>query len=91
VLTRLDRYLLREVVLTSVAVTGVLLVILLSNQLAKVLGQAAQSEFPGGVVLTLSFPRRAARDHLSDWVVWTPGEISTGTTLVKPRPRISSV
>jgi lipopolysaccharide export system permease protein len=53
VLTRLDRYLLREVVLTSVAVTGVLLVILLSNQLAKVLGQAAQSEFPGGVVLTL--------------------------------------
>lgn len=52
-LTRLDRYLLREVALTSVAVTGVLLVILLSNQLARVLGQAAQSEFPGGVVLTL--------------------------------------
>ena len=52
-LTRLDRYLLREVAQTSVAVTGVLLVILLSNQLARVLGQAAQSEFPGGVVLTL--------------------------------------
>ena len=52
-LTRLDRYLLREVVQTSVAVTGVLLVILLSNQLARVLGQAAQSEFPGGVVLAL--------------------------------------
>ncbi len=52
-LTRLDRYLLREVVQTSVAVTGVLLVILLSNQLARVLGQAAQSEFPGEVVLAL--------------------------------------
>jgi lipopolysaccharide export system permease protein len=53
VLTRLDRYLLREVAQTSVAVTGVLLVVLLSNQLARVLGQAAQSGFPGSVVLTL--------------------------------------
>ena len=52
-LTRLDRYLLREVAQTSVAVTGVLLVVLLSNQLARVLGQAAQSGFPGSVVLTL--------------------------------------
>ena len=52
-LTRLDRYLLREVAQTSVAVTGVLLVILLSNQLARVLGQAAQSEFPASVVFTL--------------------------------------
>lgn len=52
-LTRLDRYLLREVAQTFVAVTGVLLVILLSNQLARVLGQAAQSEFPGSVVLAL--------------------------------------
>jgi len=32
-----------------VAVTGVLLVVLLSNQLARVLGQAAQSDFPGSV------------------------------------------
>jgi len=53
VLTRLDRYLLREVAQTSVAVTGVLLVVLLSNQLARVLGQAAQGGFPGSVVLTL--------------------------------------
>ena len=52
-LTRLDRYLLREVAQTFVAVTGVLLVILLSNQLARVLGQAAQSGFPGDVVLRL--------------------------------------
>lgn len=52
-LTRLDRYLLREVTLTFVAVTGVLLVVLLSNQLARVLGQAVQSGFPGSVVLAL--------------------------------------
>jgi lipopolysaccharide export system permease protein len=53
VLTRLDRYLLREVAVVSTAVTGVLLVVLLSNQLARVLGQAAQSDFPGSVVLSL--------------------------------------
>ena len=55
-LTRLDRYLLREVAQTAVAVTGVLLVVLLSNQLARVLGQAAQSDFPGSVVLTYIAP-----------------------------------
>jgi lipopolysaccharide export system permease protein len=53
VLTRLDRYLLREVTMTFVAVTGVLLVILLSNQLARVLGQAVQNGFPVSVVLSL--------------------------------------
>ena len=52
-LSRLDRYLLREVTTTFVAVTGVLLVILLSGQLAKVLGQAAQGNFPGGVIADL--------------------------------------
>lgn len=52
-LTRLDRYLLREVTLTFVAVTGVLLVVLLSNQFARVLGQASQNEFSAGVVATL--------------------------------------
>jgi lipopolysaccharide export system permease protein len=52
-LTRLDRYLLREVTWTFVAVTGVLLVILLSNQLARVLGQAVQNGFPPSVVLSL--------------------------------------
>ncbi|HET9695064.1 MAG TPA: LPS export ABC transporter permease LptF [Steroidobacteraceae bacterium] len=52
-LNRLDRYLLREVTWTFVAVTGVLLVVLLSNQFARVLGQAAQSDFPGGIVLAL--------------------------------------
>jgi lipopolysaccharide export system permease protein len=52
-LNRLDRYLLREVTWTFVAVTGVLLVVLMSNQFARVLGQAAQNDFPGPLVLTL--------------------------------------
>lgn len=52
-MSRLDRYLLREVSATFVAVTGVLLVVLASNQFARVLGQAAQSDFPAGIVFTL--------------------------------------
>lgn len=49
----LDRYLLKEVTETWLAVTGVLLVILLSNQLARVLSQAAANDFPRAVVLEL--------------------------------------
>lgn len=49
----LDRYLLKEVTETWLAVTGVLLVILLSNQLARVLSQAAANDFPRDVVLQL--------------------------------------
>jgi lipopolysaccharide export system permease protein len=49
----LDRYIFREVASTWIAVTGVLLVILLSNQLARVLSQAAANDFPRGVVLSL--------------------------------------
>lgn len=52
-LNRLDRYLLREVTWTFVAVTGVLLIVLLSNQFARVLGQAAASGFPVQIVMTL--------------------------------------
>jgi lipopolysaccharide export system permease protein len=52
-LNRLDRYLLREVTSTFVAVTGVLLVVLLSNQFARVLGQAASTGFPLDIVMTL--------------------------------------
>ena len=52
-LNRLDRYLLREVTVTFVAVTGVLLIVLLSNQFARVLGQAAANGFPASIVLTL--------------------------------------
>jgi len=49
----LDRYVFREVTLTWVAVTGVLLAILVSNQLARILGLAAANGFPQDVVLTL--------------------------------------
>ena len=49
----LDRYILKEVVLTWLAVTGVLLIILLTNQLARVLQRAAENQFPQSVVLEL--------------------------------------
>jgi lipopolysaccharide export system permease protein len=48
-----DRYLLREVTLTWAGVTGVLLVILVTNQLARVLERAAEQQFPRDVVLAL--------------------------------------
>jgi lipopolysaccharide export system permease protein len=49
----IERYLLREVLLSWVGVTLVLLVILLSNQLATVLSRAAEGGFSGNVVLVL--------------------------------------
>ena len=52
-LRTLDRYIFREVAVTWVAVTGVLLVILLANQLARVLSQAAANGFPREVVFAL--------------------------------------
>jgi len=51
----LDRYILREVVVSWLAVTGVLLAILLTNQVARVLERAAESQYPRGVVLELIF------------------------------------
>jgi lipopolysaccharide export system permease protein len=49
----LERYILREVVVSWVGVTGVLLAILLTNQVARVLQRAAESQYPRGVVLEL--------------------------------------
>jgi len=49
----LDRYVLREVAQAWLAVTGVLLVILVSNELAQILGQAAERGYPRGVILDL--------------------------------------
>ena len=46
----LDRYILREVAQTWLAVTGVLLFILLSNQFARVLGEAAVGHIPKDTV-----------------------------------------
>jgi lipopolysaccharide export system permease protein len=52
-LRTLDRYVFREVAATWIAVTSVLLIILVSNQLARVLSQAAANDFPRHVVLAL--------------------------------------
>jgi lipopolysaccharide export system permease protein len=49
----LDRYILREVSLAWIGVTGVLLVILVTNQLAQVLSRAAENQYPREVVLAL--------------------------------------
>lgn len=49
----LDRYILREVVVSWFAVTGVLLAILITNQVAGVLARAADNSYPRGVVLEL--------------------------------------
>ncbi len=49
----IQRYVLREVMQTWVAVTGVLVAILLSNQLSRVLGQAAENQYGRHVVFEL--------------------------------------
>ncbi len=49
----MQRYVLWEVMQTWLAVTGVLVAILVSNQLSRVLGQAAENEYGRGVVLDL--------------------------------------
>lgn len=48
-----DRYVLREVGLAWFAVTGVLLAVLIANQLAQVLGQAAEHHYPREVIFVL--------------------------------------
>ncbi len=48
-----QRYVLREVVQTWLAVTGVLVAILVSNQLSRVLGQAADNRYGRHVVFDL--------------------------------------
>jgi lipopolysaccharide export system permease protein len=48
-----QRYVLREVMQTWLAVTGVLVAILVSNQLSRVLGRAASDEFGRHVVFDL--------------------------------------
>lgn len=48
-----QKYVLREVIQTWLAVTGVLVAILISNQLSRVLGQAASNDYGRGVVFDL--------------------------------------
>jgi hypothetical protein len=52
-LTTLDRYLLKEVLQTWLAVTVVLLLIMLSQRFARYLGEAAAGQLPPDVVFTL--------------------------------------
>src|SRR5262249_6126478 len=51
--TILGRYVLREVMAAWLVVTGVLLIILLANQVVGVLDRAAANQFPHSVVLDL--------------------------------------
>src|SRR6202034_415377 len=48
-----QRYVLREVVQTWLAVTGILVAILVSNQLSKVLGRAAENAYGRHIVFDL--------------------------------------
>src|SRR5580698_7466472 len=48
-----QRYVLREVVQTWLAVTGILVAILVSNQLSKVLGRAAENAYGRHIVFEL--------------------------------------
>jgi lipopolysaccharide export system permease protein len=49
----LDRYILREVAMSWLSVSGVLLAIMLTDQVARVLERAAEGGFPRGVVFEL--------------------------------------
>ena len=49
----LDRYILREVVVSWLSVSGVLLVIMLTDQVARVLALAADGQYPRGLVFEL--------------------------------------
>lgn len=49
----IDRYLLREALWNWLAVTFVLWLIVLSNRLARYLGEAASGDIPGSVIFTL--------------------------------------
>ncbi|MGH8260938.1 MAG: LPS export ABC transporter permease LptF [Steroidobacteraceae bacterium] len=49
----LERYILREVVMSWLAVTGVLLVLIVTNEVARVLSRAADNQYPRGMVLEL--------------------------------------
>lgn len=50
---RIDRYVLREVAVSLAAVTAVLLAILVSYQIARILGVAAERGFPHDIVFAL--------------------------------------
>ena len=49
----LERYVLREVVTSWLVVTGVLLVLVVTNEVARVLSRAADNQYPRSMVLEL--------------------------------------
>ena len=49
----INRYILREVVMNWLGVTGLLLVLLLTNEMARVLSRAADNQYPSSMVLEL--------------------------------------
>ena len=49
----LERYILREVVTSWLVVTGVLLVLIVTNEVARVLSRAADNQYPRSMVLEL--------------------------------------
>ena len=48
-----ERYLLKQVIFSWLGISGILLIILLTNQVAQVLARAAEQQYPHGVVLEL--------------------------------------
>jgi lipopolysaccharide export system permease protein len=50
---KLERYILREVVTSWLVVTGVLLVLIATNEVARVLSRAADNQYPRSMVLEL--------------------------------------
>ncbi len=77
---RLTRYLLREVLLSWLAVTVVLIVVLLTNRLVQFMADAAAGDIPPGVIFTLLGLKAAA-----NLGVVLPGSFFLGTVLALGR------
>ncbi|MDR9413451.1 MAG: LPS export ABC transporter permease LptF [Spiribacter sp.] len=79
-LTRLSRYLLREVLLAWLAVTVVLFVVLLTNRLVQFMADAASGDIPAEVIFTLLGLKAAA-----NLGVVLPGSFFLGVVLALGR------
>ncbi len=77
---RLTRYLLREVLLSWLAVTVVLIVVLLTNRLVQFMADAAAGDIPPGVIFTLLGLKAAANIG-----VVLPGSFFLGVVLALGR------
>ena len=79
-LSRLTRYLLREVLLAWLAVTVVLVVVLLTNRLVQFMADAASGDIPANVIFTLLGLKAAA-----NLGVVLPGSFFLGVVLALGR------